>query len=91
MFEIVDPYLDDLGARATFGKAEKLARKASIPRRFVYRQRENTETASVWKMIQPHDVILSAELAAQMQDINPDRIRYQLTSNGKIAHLLKHW
>jgi amino acid transporter len=89
--EIVDPYLDDLGARATFGKAEKLARKASIPRRFVYRQRENTETASVWKMIQPRDVILSAEMAAQMQDINPDRIRYQLTSNGKIAHLLKHW
>ena len=39
----------------------------------------------------PRDVILSAEMAAQMQDINPDRIRYQLTSNGKIAHLLKHW
>jgi hypothetical protein len=90
-FEIVDPYLYDLAARVTFGKAEKLARKAGIPRRFVYWQRGNTETASVWKMVQPRDVILSAEIAAQMQDINPDRIRYQLTPNGKIAHLLKHW
>jgi hypothetical protein len=87
----VDPYLDDLGARATFSKAEKLARKAGISRRFVYQLPENTQTASVWRTVQPRDVVLSAELATQMQDINPDRIRYQFTYHGKIAHLLKHW
>jgi hypothetical protein len=90
-FEIVDPYLHDGSARAAFGMAERLARKAKLPRKFVYRQRENTETAEVWKILQPYDVILSAEAAAQVGDINPDRIRYQLTPTGKIAHLLKHW
>jgi hypothetical protein len=90
-FEIVDPYLEDLAARATLSKAEKLARQAGIPRRFVYQRPENTQTASVWRIVQPRDVVLSAEMATQMQDINPDRIRYQFTPYGKIAHLLKHW
>jgi hypothetical protein len=57
----------------------------------VYQLPENTQTASVWRIVQPRDVVLSAELATQMQDINPDRIRYQFTPYGKIAHLLKHW
>jgi hypothetical protein len=30
-------------------------------------------------------------MAARVQDINPDRIRYQLTSDGNVAHLLKRW
>ena len=90
-FEIVDPYLNDLPARVAFGKAERLARKAKITRRFVYRQRANTETAYLWKLVQPCDVVLSAQAAKQIRDINPDRIRYELTPNGKIAHLLKHW
>ncbi len=90
-FEIVDPYLYDVSAREAFVKAERLARKAKLPCRFVYRQRENTETSAVWKRLQPSDVILSAKTATQVDDINPDRIRYELTPNGKIAHLLKHW
>jgi len=90
-FEIVDPYLYDVSAREAFVKAERLARKAKLPCRFVYRQRENTETSAIWKRLQPSDVILSAKTATQVDDINPDRIRYELTPNGKIAHLLKHW
>ncbi|HLI89143.1 MAG TPA: APC family permease [Ktedonobacteraceae bacterium] len=89
--EIVDPYLDDMAARAIFGKAERLARKARIARRFVYRQRENTDPAIVWQVLQPRDVVLSADMATRVQDINPDRIRYQLTSDGNVAHLLKRW
>lgn len=90
-FEIVDPYLHDVSARAAFSKADRLAREAKVSRSFVYRQRENTETFGVWKMIQPSDVILSAETAKKVGDINPDRIRYEYTSSGKIAHLLKQW
>jgi hypothetical protein len=32
-----------------------------------------------------------ATQAARVEEINPDRIRYELTSRGKIAHLLKSW
>jgi hypothetical protein len=35
--------------------------------------------------------VLTAERAAQVEEINPDRIRYEFTPDGKIAHLLKSW
>jgi amino acid transporter len=89
--EIVDPYLDDQEARSAFAQAEKLARAARIPRRFIYRQWENTEPALVWSTLKPSDMIVSSYLAEQLPDINPDRIRYQLTPTGKVAHLLKRW
>jgi hypothetical protein len=90
-FEIVDPYLDDVPAKATFSKAEALARKARISRRFLYRRGESAMTATVWQVLQPRNVILSEAVAAQVCNINPDRIRYELTPDGKIAHLLKRW
>jgi hypothetical protein len=89
--EIVDPYLDDQEARSAFAQAEKLARTAKIPRHFIYRQWENTEPALVWSTLKPSDMIVSSHLAEQLPDINPDRIRYQLTPTGKVAHLLKRW
>jgi amino acid transporter len=90
-FEIVDPYLDDVAAKAAFARAEGLARKARIPRRFVYRQQEDAIATTVWQTLRSRDVILSYSTAGQVHDINPDRIRYELTPRGKIAHLLKHW
>jgi hypothetical protein len=90
-FEIVDPYLDDVPAKATFSKAETLARKARVTRRFLYRRGESSMTSTVWQVLQPRNVILSESVAAQVHNINPDRIRYELTPDGKIAHLLKRW
>jgi len=89
--EIVDPYLEDEAARTAFTQAEKWARSAKVPRHFLYRQRENTDPALVWRILQPSEVVVSSHLAEQLRDINPDRIRYQLTPNGKVAHLLKQW
>jgi len=90
-FEIVDPYLDDTSAKTAFSKAEMMARKARITRRFLYRRRDDRVAAVVWQILQPRDVVLSAKTASNLHNINPDRIRYELTPNGKIAHLLKHW
>jgi len=33
-------------------------------------------------------VLLSA---SQIQEIDPDSIRYEVTPEGKISHLLKYW
>jgi amino acid transporter len=90
-FEIVDPYLNDVPAKAAFSKAEALARKARISRRFLYRRGESSMTAKVWQVLQPRSVILSEAVATQVGNINPDRIRYEITSGGKVAHLLKRW
>jgi amino acid transporter len=90
-FEIIDPYLDDVPAKAAFSKAEALARKARVSRRFLYRRGESSMTAKVWQVLQPRSVILSETVATEVGNINPDRIRYEITPGGKIAHLLKRW
>jgi len=91
MFEFVDPYFDDQEAKKTFGKAENLARKSKIARRFVYRQQEPEAVANVWQVVHPHDTVVAGEIAPEIVDVNPDRIRYELTPTGKVAHLLKRW
>jgi hypothetical protein len=90
-WEIVDPYLEDEAARSAFAQAEKWARDAKVPRRFIYRQNKNTNPAQVWRFLQPSEVVVSPQVAEQLRDINPDRIRYELTPHGKVAHFLKHW
>ena len=91
MFELVDPYLDDLQAKVYFGKAENLAQKARISRRYVYRQQEPGTVSRVWQAVHPRDTVVAGDIAQEFEDVNPDRIRYELTTSGKVAHMLKHW
>jgi hypothetical protein len=90
-FEIVDPYLEDQQAKEIFGRAEYLAQHARIARRFVYRQQEPEAVVRLWRAIHPRDLMVAAERAEQLEEVSPDRIRYELTSGGKVAHLLKRW
>ncbi len=92
MMEIVDPYLEDAQAKESFGKAENLALKASIPiRRYIYVQEEPGIVSDVWHAVHPNDMVLSPEYGEQLKDVNPDRVRYELTSDGKVTHMLKRW
>ncbi len=79
--------------RNTFGRAEQLASKSKVPRRFIYRQQEPGVVSDVWQVIHPRDTIIAAENAPEVKDVNPDRIRYELVpgGGGKVAHLLKRW
>ena len=90
-FEIIDPYLEDLEAKETFRQAERLARRQGVLRHFVYQFATPDILAQVWRFVQPRDMVLPAALVAQTQEISPDRLRYELTSRGKVAHLVKHW
>ena len=91
IFEVYDPYLDDPEAKKSFGKAEHLAQKSKSPRRFVYSTEEPGSVADVWHIAHPHDTIIAADYADDVTDVNPDRIRYELTPDGKVAHLIKRW
>ncbi len=91
MFEVVDPYLDDMQAKDYFGMAEDLARKAKVPRRFVYRAQDQDVVSRIWQVVHPRDTVVAVSSAGQCEDINPDRIRYELTTSGKVAHMIKHW
>ncbi len=91
MFEVYDPYLEDQQAKELFGQAESLAQKAKINRKYVYRQQAPETVSRIWHRVHPRDTVVAAEDAAQFEDVNPDRIRYELTPEGKVAHLLKRW
>jgi len=91
IFEVYDPYLNDPHAKESFGKAENLAQKSKSPRRFVYSTEEPGAVADVWHIAHPHDTIIAADYAGDVADVNPDRIRYELTPDGKVAHLIKRW
>jgi hypothetical protein len=91
LFEFHDPYYDDQQARKTFGTAEHLAQKAKIARRFVYRLQEPEVVARIWRVVHPRDIVISPENTSLLEEINPDRIRYEVTPDGRVAHLLKNW
>ena len=91
LFEVYDPYLHDQQAKEWFGQAESLAQKAKVARRYVYLPRDPEAVSRVWHVVHPADTVLPAEDATQVEDINPDRIRYELTPEGKVAHLIKRW
>ncbi len=91
IFEVIDPYLDDPKAKEYFGKAENQAQKAKIQRRFVYRKQEPDAVSRVWHVVHPRDTVIAANNATNLEDVNPDRVRYEITSSGKVAHLLKTW
>jgi hypothetical protein len=91
LFEWHDPYYDDEQAQKTFGRAEHQAQKSKVKRLFLYRQLEPHTLSQVWLMVHPHDLVIAAEQVSHIQDINPDRIRFEVTPQGKVAHLLKRW
>ena len=91
LFEVIDPYLDDPKAKEYFGKAENMAQRAKIQRRFIYRQQTPDTLSRIWHVVHPRDTVIAADHATHIEDVSPDRVRYEITSNGKVAHLLKTW
>ncbi|HEY4032666.1 MAG TPA: APC family permease [Ktedonobacteraceae bacterium] len=91
MFEFHDSYHDDEQAKRTFDRAERLAQEAHARCLFLYRQQEPSIVEHVWHIIHPYDTVIAAEKVASLQDINPDRIRYEVLPQATVAHLLKRW
>ncbi len=91
LFEYHNPYHEDQQAKEAFGRAEHLTQKSKVARWFLYRLQEPNAIEQVWQNVQPHDMVVAADNTAPLQDINPDRIRYESTPHGKVAHVLKRW
>ncbi|GHO42444.1 APC family permease [Ktedonospora formicarum] len=90
-FEIFDPYLEDPKAKEAFSQAEKSARREGVPRQFVYQLATPEKLAHIWRFIRPLEIVLPESLMDEAKEINPDRLRYELTPGGKVAHLIKRW
>jgi hypothetical protein len=91
LFEVVDPYLEDQAAKNTLKQAALQAHEAKLATRFVYKQQKPETIANMWQRVRPHDMVLTAEHTTQCEQLSPDFIRYELTPQGKVAHVLKSW
>jgi amino acid transporter len=91
LLEFHDPYYDDEQARKTFGRAEHLAQKSKVKHLFLYRKLEPHTVEHVWSIVHPYETIISTENASKMTGLNPNSVRYEITPEGRILHMLKYW
>jgi hypothetical protein len=91
LFEVVDPYLEDQSAKSILKQAALLANEAKLTTRFVYKQQTPEMIANIWQKVRPHAMVLAADRTTQCEQLSPDYIRYELTPQGKVAHVLKSW
>jgi hypothetical protein len=96
-FEVYDPYLSDDYALKTFRKADTYVReeKPSVTPTFFYRpvqqltkQKQAEIVQHIWQTMHPHELLIAAQDVEMLEDINPNRIRYEITPKGRVAHLL---
>ncbi len=99
-FEYYEPYLYDESAVKTLRTAETmmLATNANVEPQFFYRpvqqiseQQEAEIVTNVWQTLHPHEMLIAADDLVMLEDINPNRIRYETISGGKVAHLVSPW
>ncbi|GAC1389205.1 MAG: hypothetical protein NVS4B11_00890 [Ktedonobacteraceae bacterium] len=96
-FEYYEPYLSDVSARKALRDAEVFIRHAKVnvmpqflyqPVRDVSEAKESEIVTRIWQTMHPHELLIAAEDVAILHDVNPDRIRYQLTPKGRVAHFV---
>jgi hypothetical protein len=96
-FEVYDPYLSDEYAMKTLRKAETYIREEkphAAPTFFYYpvqplsNHKETDIVQHIWRTMHPHELLIAAKDVEMLEDINPDRIRYEITPKGKVAHVL---
>ena len=96
-FEVYDPYLSDDYALKTLRKAQTYIHEEkpqAAPLFFYYplqplsKQKKIDIVQHIWRTMHPHELLIAAEDVAMLEDINADRIRYEITPKGKVAHLL---
>lgn len=99
-FEYYEPYLYDEDARRAFRNADDVVQhaKAKVQPAYIYRAlppdskvQANEIVQSVWRVMHPHELLISSDDVDILKDINPDRIRYELINGGSVAHLISRW
>jgi amino acid transporter len=89
LFRLVEPHLNDEGARIDLGRANHLAEEAKVECRFVYRHQEPDAVSSIWDKTHPYDTIVAVQEVVDMQKIHIDRTYEEETPFGKVEHLVK--
>lgn len=93
LFEVVDPYLEDRPAQAAFARAETVARRLRLSRRFVYIPRDIgvPGVRRVWLTVQPEETLLVPRDADILTGIPVDYVRREDAGPTEVRHYLKRW
>ncbi len=92
LFQVVDPYIYDRPAQDAFGRAEKIARRLKLDRRFVYIPADKPNAlARIWQTIRPRDMLIQAGQEGELHEIAADRVRRAAGASAPILHYLKNW
>jgi len=68
----------------------KARRKKPISNGVLSTAKQSTDALSrVWHVVHPHDTIVAADIAKNLNDVKPRSGAYEITHSGKVAHLLK--
>jgi amino acid transporter len=89
IFRLVEPHLNDDGARRDLSIANKQAEDANVECRFIYRHREPDAAYHIWEMTHPYDTIVAPQEVQELQQMHPNRTYEEATASGKVVHLLK--
>ena len=99
-FEYYEPYLANESLLKALQQAESASRHANVnitpyllyqPIRDISAEKEADTIANVWQAMRPHELLIADEDVKMLHDINPDRVRYEWTPEGKVAHLISLW
>lgn len=99
-FEYYEPYLADESVLKALQQAEAASRHTNVnitpyllyePIRQVTEAKEADMIANIWQAVHPHELLIADEDVKMLHDINPDRIRYEWTPEGRVAHLISLW
>ena len=99
-FEYYEPYLADESVLRALQQAESTSRHSNtnITPYLLYQTirdvsptKEADTIANIWQAMRPHELLIASEDVNMLHDINPDRVRYEWTPEGKVAHLISLW
>ncbi len=91
LFETVDPYFEDEGAKQAFGEAESVARERGIKRQYVYLWKVPDAVFQLWQILRPQDTIIVDEDSQIAHALAPDMVRHSPGPGGQVTHLIKRW
>lgn len=88
IFRLVEPHLNDEGARKALGKANHDAAKANIDSRFLYRCNEPGTISQIRETLHPRDTIIASDEPTDLRHIHASRTYEETTPSGKVIHVI---
>jgi amino acid transporter len=89
LLEVADPYLKDYAANDAFARAERLARKEVLHRRYVYVPGNLSREVmrDIWTTIYPSETVIAVEDQNILPPLAVDRVHRHVLDDATVLHM----